>query len=320
VVDRCNNIRSGDPTLAGLTRDAQTVVDALSHIERRNAELITSFPSAELKQAILQGLDLYVLDGQNHWVYKTTLTSDGRHTVPNTQQVIASMRQNATVGEFRLGSIVDIAWAEDLTQIVALDDKGLLVTCSPRFLQTCEAEQLYSAERWVDPVAMNLWQGRMYILDPGANQIWRYEPSGGTYATPPNEYFAGVDRPDIRATVDFGIDDKGNLYLLSNSGQIRKYRSGEEIEFAYANFPSDPPMPGADALFLNNDPTAQGLFIICRANRTIYETSLAGTFNASYRAFNEADFTLISNVVADASQGLIYVLSGNSVFAITKQK
>ncbi|HEX2906586.1 MAG TPA: hypothetical protein VHO69_06995, partial [Phototrophicaceae bacterium] len=137
-------------------------------------------------------------------------------------------------------------------------------------------------------------------------QIWRYEPSGGTYATPPNEYFAGVNRPDIRATVDFGIDDKGNLYVLSNSGQIHKYRSGEEIEFAYANFPSDPPMPGADALFLNNDPTAQGLFIVCRANRTIYETSLAGTFNASYRAFNEADFTLISNVVADASQGREY--------------
>ncbi|NWG17503.1 MAG: hypothetical protein HXY41_12795 [Chloroflexi bacterium] len=320
VVERCDAIRAGDLTLASLTREAQSVIDALSRIERRDALHITSFPNAALRRVILQGLELYVLDGQNNWVYRVTLTSDGLGMAPNSQQPIAAMRLNATVGEFRVANLVDIAWLTDTTQVAALDDQGLLVTCSPRFLQSCEAQRLLAAERWVSPVAMTFWQGKLYILDPGANQVWRYEPSGGAYATVPNEYFAGEFRPDIRAAVDFGIDDKGNLYILQNSGEISKYRSGQPVEFVFVNFPADPPVPGADALFLNNDPTAQGLYIVSRSNRTIYETTLAGTFNASYRATDEADFTLLSGAVADAGQQLIYVISGNSVFAINKRK
>ncbi|MBI5667005.1 MAG: hypothetical protein HZC41_03285 [Chloroflexi bacterium] len=320
VIDRCNSIRPNDPTLQGLTREAQGVIDSLSRIDRRDARQITSFPNAQLKQAILQGLDLYVLDSQNNWVYRVTLTADGLDDVPGTQQLIPAMRRNATVGEFRVGDIVDIAWSADTTQIVALDNKGLLISCSPRFLQSCDAQQLLAPERWVSPVAIMFWQGRLYILDPGANQIWRYEPSGGTYATVPNEYFAGESRPPLQASVDFGIDDKGNIYVLSNSGEMTKWRGGSATPFAFVNFPSDPPITSADAMFLNSDPTAQGLYIVSRAARTIYETTLAGTFTASYRAFNEADFTLIADVVADEGQGLIYVLSGNSVFVITKQQ
>lgn len=320
VVDRCNGIRPNDPTLQALTREAQGVIDALSRIDRRDALLITSFPNAALAQVILQGLDLYVLDAQNNWVYRVTLTSDGRRTVPNTQQLIPAMRRNATVGEFRVGDIIDIAWSAETTQIVALDNKGLLIACSPRFLQSCEAQQLLAPERWGKPTAIMLWQGKLYILDPGANQVWRYEPSGGTYATVPNEYFAGESRPPLQAAVDFGIDDSGNIYILSNSGEVTKWRGGAATPFAFVNFPADPPISSADSMFLNSDPTAQGLYIVSRASRTIYETTLAGTFNASYRAFNEADFTLISDAVADASQGLMYVLSGNSVFAISKQK
>lgn len=320
VIDRCNGIRPNDPTLQGLTREAQGVIDSLSKIDRREARRITSFPNALLKQALLQGLDLYVLDSQNNWVYRVTLTANGLDVVPGTQQLIPAMRRNATVGEFRVGDIVDIAWSADTTQIVALDNKGLLISCSPRFLQSCDAQQLLAPERWVSPAAIMFWQGRLYILDPGANQIWRYEPSGGTYATVPNEYFAGESRPPLQAAVDFSIDDKGNIYVLSNSGEMTKWRGGSATPFAFVNFPSDPPMTSADAMFLNSDPTAQGLYIVSRAARTIYETTLAGTFTASYRAFNEADFTLISGVVADAGQGLIYVLSGNSVFAISKQQ
>lgn len=319
VADRCNGIRPNDPTLQGLTREAQSVIDGLSKVERRQAMQVTSFPNAALRQVILQGLDLYVLDGQNNWVYRVTLTTDGLKPVTNSQQLIPAMRQNATVGEYRVGEIVDIAWSEDTTEIIALDNQGLLISCSPRFLQSCEAEPLLAPERWVSPTAIMLWQGRLYILDPGANQVWRYEPSGGSYATTPNEYFS-ENRPNIQAAVDFGIDDKGNLYILSNSGEITKWRGGSATPFAFVNFPSDPPIASADALFLNSDPTDQRIYIVSRASRTLYETSLAGTYNTSYRAFSEADFTLLTGVVADAGQGLIYVLSGNTVFVITKQK
>ena len=27
---------------------------------------------------------------------------------------------------------------------------------------------------------MTYWQGRLYVLDPAANQVWRYDPSANT--------------------------------------------------------------------------------------------------------------------------------------------
>jgi hypothetical protein len=318
IVDRCNDIRAGDPALAALTREAQNVIDLLFQVERRETYLIESFPNAMLTRVVLQGVDMYTLDSQNQLVYRVTLGEDGRSAVPNSRIAIPSMRLGATVGAFRVGELVDITWSEETTQILALDRTGLLIACSPRFLQSCEAQQLLAAERWVTPTHVRLWQGRLYILDVGANQIWRYESSGGTYANSPSEYFVGTGRPDIRNTVDFGIDDKGSVYILTAQGQITKWVSGSLTSFSFANFPDGQQMSSADGMYLNSAPIAQGIFIVSSANRTIYETTLAGTFSASYRVVNEDDFASLASVVADANQQMIYALSGNSIFGLDK--
>ncbi|MBK8035233.1 MAG: hypothetical protein IPK17_38160 [Chloroflexi bacterium] len=68
------------------------------------------------------------------------------------------------------------------------------------------------------PRAIDFWEGRMYILDPGANQIWRYDPSGGAYPGMPLEYFTGERRPDISRALDFAITNEGDIYLLLQEG------------------------------------------------------------------------------------------------------
>jgi hypothetical protein len=319
VVDRCNDIREGDPSLASLLREGQNIIDKLFQVERRETEVITSVPNAVLTQVVLQGLDLYVLDSQNQQVYRVSLTEDGRSSVPNSRTAIPAMRINASVSEFRVSNLVDIAWAEDITQIIALDDQGVLIQCSPRFLQTCEAQQLRAAERWGGPTRMIIWQGRLYILDPGANQIWRYDSAGGLYTNTPLEYFVGENRPDIRNVVDFGIDNNGYVYLLAADGQITLWVSGQQSPFTYAGFADGQEIANADAMFLDTDPVAQAIYIVNRALRTIYETSLAGTHNFTYRAFSEDNFASLANIVAVGNQGMIYVLSGNSVFALDKR-
>lgn len=319
-VDECNAIRAGDPALQALTREAQTVIDMLFQVERRPTNLLESFPNATLTRIVLQGLDVYVLDSANQLVYRVSLASDGRGVVPDTTAPISVMRRGASIGEFRVGDLVDIAWSEENTQIMALDRSGLLIECSPRFLQSCQAQRLLAAERWVNPTRMTLWQGRLYLLDPGANQVWRYESSGGTYNSSPVEYFSGANRPDIQTAVGFGIDDQGSLYLLLANGQLNKWFGGEQTRFAYSGFPQGQELVSADALFLNRDPIGQALYMVSRSSRTVYETSLAGTFFNSYRAENESDFAGLSGVVADANQQVIYVLSGNSVFVFEKAR
>ncbi len=319
-VDSCNDIRAGDPSLAALTREAQNVIDALFQVDRRTTSLIASFTNAQLTQVVLQGLDLYALDSQNQLVYRVTLEQNGRRAVRSTGDPISSMRLGAVIGPYRVGRLIDIAWWEDTTQIVALDETGLLIQCSPRFLQTCEAQQLLGAEFWGNPTRLTFWQGRIYLLDPGANQIWRYDSSGGTFANPPLEYFSGTSRPDITSAVDFGIDDKGSVYVLLAGGLMTKWVSGEQTPFAFANFPEGQGMPSADAMFLDRSPISQGMYIISRGARTVYETTLAGTFSYSYRAANEDDFASLNNLVADANQQVVYALSGNAIFVFEKSR
>lgn len=326
VVDRCSEMRSGDAALASLSYEGREIIDRLLQIERRPMQLITSFPNAGLTRVVLQGEDLYTLDNTNDLVYRIKIGDDGLSLVPGSQQPISSMRRNASVAEFTIGDILDIAWAQDgggLQQpnvLVALDANGILIACPPRFLETmsCSAQRLLNRDTWVEPAAIAFWQGRLYLLDPGANQIWRYEPGAGAYTNAPTEYFVGTGRPDIRLAVDFGIDDAGQIYILFADGGVRKYLNSEEVPFGYAGFPDGQQITGAEAMFLNRNPIAQGLLIVNRAQRTVYETTLGGTFIAAYRPQDEVMFTTVADAVVDDARRVIYAVSGNAVLGFTR--
>jgi hypothetical protein len=318
---RCDELRTGDPTIADLTREGQEVIDRLSQVARRDTFPIESFPNGALTKVVLQGLDLYVLDDQNELVYRVTLTSDGRAAIPNSRQPIPAMRLGAAVGEYTVGDLIDIDWSEESNALFTLDTRGVLIACSPQFLQQrCDAQGLLGTEIWVDPVAITVWQQRIYVLDPAANQIWRYEPSGGTYPNAPTEYFSGEGRPDIRAAVDFAIDSDGAVYLLFSQGVISKFISAEPQPFSFAGFPEGQSLTSADAFYLDDNPIALRMYIVSRASRTIFEVSKAGTFFNSYRTFDEGQFASLANVVVDQGQQFMYALSGNAVFALARSE
>lgn len=323
VAARCNDLRNGDPQLALLVAESQTVIDALLAIERRPTTIIDALPSASLTDVVLQTDDLYVLDNANDQVYRMTLTPDGNAIVAGSRQPIQAMRRGGIVDQFTMSDLIDIAWASDgagLRQdsvITALDANGVLVDCPPRFLQNCGAQQL-NTSTWVSPVAMAYWQGRLYVLDPAANQVWRYDPSSGVFPNAPLEYFVGSARPDISQAVDFAIDTPGALYLLYSDGAMLKFNGGERVPFAYSNFPEAQPMAATNSLFLNTSPTDLMLYITSQEARTIYQTTHAGTFAASYQPENDGLFAALSDAVADANRDMIYALSGNSIIALER--
>ncbi len=327
VIDRCNQLHAGDPATVALATEGRTIIDRLLQIDRRNVTAIAALPNAGITRLVLQGEDLYALDALNDLVYRVKLTPDGTGIIPANTQAIPSMRRTASVAEFTVGNLIDIAWASNgngLSQgneLVALDRNGVLVECPPRFLDTisCDAQQLAGTDVWVHPISIAFWtNGSMYVLDPAANQLWRYEPSGGAFASPPVEYFVGDNRPDIHNAVDFGIDTDGKVYVLMKDGSLIRYKGGASIPFNFASFPEGQQVTGADAMFLNNNPIAQGLFVVDKSNRTIYETTLAGTFIAAYRAQNESLFTSLSEVTVDSNQRMVYASSGNSILAFTR--
>ncbi len=324
---QCESLKEGgDPTLSILKTESRMIIDRLLSVERRNVTVVEPFLNANLSQIVIQGEDVYVLDSGNQRVYRVTLSDDGMSSVAGTSTPIQAMRRSGQVLQYTVANLVDIAWAEDgsgvaqSNVITALDENGLLIACPPRFLQDCTAQQLRGIETWGTPRAITFWEGRLYILDPGANQIWRYDASGGTFPGMPLEYFTGGRRPDIQRALDFAITNAGDVYLLLQDGVVVRFTTGEIQPFAFSGFPQGQSIDANSAMFLNTNPIAQGLYFVNRDTKTVYETTMAGTFINSYRASDEELFSQISNVIADTDQQIVYVLSGNSLLAFNRNE
>jgi hypothetical protein len=234
-------------------------------------------------------------------------------------QVIPDMRRGATVEGYPVGELIDIAFSTDLNRILALTDTGVLISCPPQLFQ-CEAEQLLGTENWVTPVALRTWQRNLYILDTGFGdgQIWRYVPSAGSFAIPPEEYFTGEARPVLRSAVDFGIDLGGAVYVLLAEGVVNKYSSGTAQPFDLVGIPTGLALESANGIFVDRSPIAQNLYIASLRTRTIFEAGRAGTWTAAYRADNEDYFAGLASVVVAPSQNMIYAVSGNAILAFER--
>jgi hypothetical protein len=326
VASECRKLRPDipDETLDGIILNGQSIVDRLLEITRRDLSVIAALPQAGLTRAVLQASDLYVLDDRNDQVYRITLTPDGLNMVANSRQVLTYMRRGVQLNEYQVDDIIDITWAEDgsgLSQgnvLVALDRTGLIIDCSPRFTDTCQAQRLLSVENWNTPISITVWNGRLYVLDPGANQVWRYDPAGGAYPNAPLEYFSGEDRPDIRTAVDFAIDPEGQVFILLANGNIIKFNGGVRQDFGYANFPQGQQLTSATAFYLNTSPIQPAIYIASQTNRTVFETTQAGTFDNGFRPTDETLFASLADVVMNNDARVIYALSGNSVFAFPR--
>lgn len=317
-VNECEQLRPGDPTVQTIRSAAQDVIDTLNYVKRRTANPLTAIEGASIRRMILQGLDLYALDASNDLVYRIKINNEGLSAI--SQEPLPTLRRGATVDGLSIGSIVDISYDDQTNEIVLLDATGVLVRCSPRFIMDCNAQRILAVEQWQNPTALSVWSGRLYVLDNEGGQIWRYDPSGGTYASAPREYFAGGERPNLRNVVDFRISLNGTIYLLYNDGVMKSYIGGVERPLGFTGFPDSLSLSEvtAQGFYLNDSPIDPAFFIISRPARSIFETTLAGTFIDSYQVYEDDKLALLSAIVAYPTQNIIYVASGNSIFAIQK--
>lgn len=316
VADACDIMRPDDPFVHNMQREAQALIDTISKVKRREAVPLTNFENAAISRLRLQGTDLYALDDRNDLVYHVTLSDDGKQALR--QDPVSRMRLGATYEGFTIGQIVDIAFDRYSGDLAMLDANGTLLRCEPQIILNCNAQRVHNAEDWQNPTSLTIWDRRLYILDSESGQIWRYDPSGSSYVSAPREYFSGSARPNLRNVVDFTISSDGVVYVLYADGVMKSYISGSEAPFAFSGFNegSEPHVVRTEGFALNDSAFAPGFFLISRGARTIYETTVAGTFIDSYQAFDQRKLDLISAVVAYPEQNIIYVASGNTIFHI----
>jgi hypothetical protein len=327
--DQAIEFRPGDLEALNIRADAQNYLDCLDGVDRRDLTLLREFPpDAELVGPIMGGgFDLFTLDRQNDAIYHDTLNAngDGLTASGNTPILRRGQMVPIATGNFIVGDLLDIEWlqaggAANDNVLVALERSGILWAYSPTFFTT--AQQLITEDRWQNPIAIAVFRSNLYLLDTGANQIWRYVPPAGerAYSAAPEEYFNGEELPDLSQAVDFGISNEGAVYVLFGDGTVKKYRRNvqsivEEQPFNYLERPPGAIMSGA-TLFVDNDPASASLYIVDRVSAAIYRTSWSGRYNRGYRPGNAPGaFDDLTGFYADqVVRNNMYVLSGNKLF------
>ena len=320
-VAACEPIALNDESLAYYRAQAQENLDVMNYVTRHELHLLTKLPNAQLKGIVLRNRNLFVLDDQaNTQVYHMTLADDGLSIIEGPEP-LPYLRGNASLDGQTLGRLIDIDWSDEAmgfgneNVIVGLDEEGHLVDCLLAFLSQCQVQNLQRADQWHEPLAMHIWDGRLYILDPPRFQIWRYEPSGGAYHDVPTEYFTGQGLPNIDEAVDFSITATGDLFIQRSDGLPQKYRGGIEQSFGLLAFPRM--LDSADGLFIDESSLDSAIYIADSESRSIIKMSLGGSFIAEFRLTQESALAELQDLVVDSRLGLIYAIAGNAIYVLS---
>jgi hypothetical protein len=318
----CQTLRPNDASVGTIMAEAQLNIDNINRVDRRQAtQLQPVIPGAILDRLILNGLELYMLDKTHGIVYRSSVSPENGLAYSLRPTPIESMSTDAEVDGYIIQDIVDIAYSDQDSAITLLTSNGVMVQCQSGLIQDCSAQELLNFEWWESPIRITFFNERanFYVLDPAANQIWRYEQASGEYVNPPVPYFDGTNAQTVNITnaVDFSIDSDGLVYVLLSDGNIQRYASGEIQSFVYTDIPESQTLNSAQSMFINDAPVDRGIYLADRQNRTIFEFGLGGTHRATYRIEQEDWFNSLSGVAA--STEIIYTISGNSLFAFQKR-
>src|SRR5260221_1369129 len=310
--------RTGDSTLNSIRDEAQGILDTYAIVTRRSATALRSFgETAQLKRVIVQGsTSLYVFEQGNSALYRDTLSQATNTVASKSTQPFVQLGQ--AVGGYTVKHVLDMVWMSEggvprANVIAALDSQGILITYSPTFAPAT-AQALLGSEQWVNPVAMTTWQGRLYVLDAGANQIWRYINGGTTYPNTPEEYFPSDFKSNLKDAVDFAIDTTGNIYILFSNGTLKRFNGGSEEQFGLNGLP-DGKLKSAGSMYLDTNSQLPGIYITDPLDQSVYKVTLSGHFQYRFRSTDPGAFKQLGGVYADGDR--VYVTSGSLVYTFT---
>ncbi len=333
LAKEAESLRPGDPEIARLRQQAQTHLDRLDNVTRLTARPFHTFDETVLLTAVTlqEGFNggIYTLDGANSQVFRHPTDESYMTATANPDTILFS---GQAVGSHIVQNIIDIYWrprGSDVSRdgLAMLDSAGALVSFYPGFSKT-EAVPLGLASEWGAPRAITPFAERLYILDIGARQIWRYFPEGdGFLQKEDQQTILFNENPELELATDIAIySEDGSLIVVYGDGRIRYYdtRSGRvqwDEQHLLANGLTSP-LKSPTAVKMVGKGLNASIFVADAGNGRIIEISRGGTILAQYRAsgsngqeiFNQiTDFAVAKNPLR------IFVTANNTLYLATQQ-
>ena len=311
------DLRPDDPSITDLESQAQTALDQLDGVARLNPTLLENLGAGTMpRQLIVHGQRIFVLDPAGGWVARLTLSPAG-DLLADDETASVLVRTGQRIEGAEVGNLTDLIWVgreggRQTDGVVILEEGGALVSHDPAWGGEEGAPQLIRSLLGTPPTgssrSVSSFEGRLYILDPQANQIWRYEPQGDLYPNRPGHYFVTSPLVSLASVLDMAID--GYVYVLYPEGEILKFLRGEPQGFDVSGVPGD--MSQAVALAVDPIGSSGSVYVADRGNGRVVVVGPDGAFQAQFYA--EGLFDGLEAIAVDEAAGRLYVMSEGKLY------
>ncbi len=215
-----HEIRGNHPDVEVLETAAIGFLDVIDRVERVDVEVITLDglqSNANISKILARGSSVYLLDLTNQSVNRAVLTTSGQYQLDPLFEC-----RNGAIGAKSINTLVDIAWLDTPNVVgqdtlIALDPDGRLLYCtSDGTMAVTLLTPPYDG--WNNPVALEAFQGRIYVMEPEANEVWVYTRDDKFFVQAPERYFS-ESAIDLSDAIDISIV-QGSIYILHEDGHM----------------------------------------------------------------------------------------------------
>lgn len=316
-----------DLEVTGMRSDALDALDRINGISRLEATTFYRYEDgADLARIVLRGSDggIAVLDlNGNRVLFHPT---DDTYRTATAETPITIGFGGQAVGAHTVGQLFDTIWlpgsASTTRDSIAMADvTGGLFNYYPN-LGDIGGVELSNSSAWMTPIAMSSYLDRLYILDSGAGQIWKYYISSDYSQFAGDEVIQLGEDADLLQAIDFDLyAEDGSLVVLYRDGRIRYYdtRSGRPRwdETALTQGGLVTPFVAPVSVKIVGTGLNASIYVLDPGSGRLVQLSRGGTVLTQYRVMDESGGEVLTNAadfaVTDSPVG-VFVVAGDTIY------
>jgi len=283
---------------------AQDALDKINGIEvLLYVPVFANYSDAKAKPAriVMHLPDIFVLDRGTNRIYQYKIDDVGSNVVPSATDGTI-LKPGMQAGERVAGELIDLMWI-DAGRVAVIDRAGAFWQYD---LKAWSARVANDGSKWARVNLAGSFLNNLYLLDPGANQILKYVPTGDAWSASVT-YFAPGVTPDLSAVVDLGVDT--DVWALRKDGTVLRFSSGRPIEFSLR----DLELPLKDPVAISVPVPGGSIFIADAGNQRIVQFDKnTGKFMRQFKpggTYRDA-FTALKTLAVDEVNKKIFVVNG----------
>jgi hypothetical protein len=316
-----DTLRQGDSEVVRLRREAQAALDRLDGITRLRSQPLYHYESGTQLAAVVlrpgHGGGIFTLDGARSLVYYHETSED--YLAPIGQRPLNLIFPGQVVGTHVVNGIIDMVWrAQGLSisreGLAMLDKGGAAITYFPN-LQDTRATTLGYASDWREPTAVTTFSERLYILDRGAREVWKYFADGeGFFLKEDDRTIRFLENPELNEAIDVAIySEDGSVVVLYGDHRLRRFVGGRvlwsEVELQQNGL--DLPLVAPTAVKIIGRGLNSSIFVADPGSARILQFSLGGILLAQYKAADGDGRELFSQIHDfDVAQAPLRIITG----------